>query len=177
MNDKIDNRIAFSIYIWMYFGFCFLLYNSLGIILYSTKTNNKILFHNTIEFSLAICTLSMLIFIFDYFIKPAYFEAKISNGRLNIKTYNPSKRFFILRFVSMLNYKKNTIEYVIDRQSYNNYKVSIGLWGLRKYIRLQKIDKSEIFESKSINISFLGLKKYTNLILSLDRIKEKITLN
>jgi hypothetical protein len=39
------------------------------------------------------------------------------------------------------------------------------------------MDNGKLFESKPINISFLGVRKYTDLILSIDRLKEKISLN
>jgi len=41
----------------------------------------------------------------------------------------------------------------------------------------QKIEKDGISETSEINISLLGQKKYTNLILSIDRMQGKINLN
>ena len=114
--------------------------------------------------------------IFDYFIQPAYFEAKFSTGQIILKTFNTNKKNG-LRVMSMLFYDKHLKEQRIDRQFYNNYKISIDRWGFRKNLILQKIDMGIIYESKPINISFLGAKKYTNLILSIDRLREKITLN
>jgi hypothetical protein len=65
----------------------------------------------------------------------------------------------------------------ISRQAFNNYRILIEKAGLRKSLILQKIENGKLYESKPINISFLGVKKYTALILSIDRLKEKITLN
>jgi len=77
----------------------------------------------------------------------------------------------------MLWYDKYLTELVIDRQSYNNYKLLIDRLGFRKNLILQKIDNGKLYESTPINISFLGAKKYTDLILSIDRLKEKMTMN
>jgi hypothetical protein len=53
----------------------------------------------------------------------------------------------------------------------------ISICGIRKALILQKINKSGIYETSDINISFLGQKKYTELVLSIDRMKGKINLN
>ena len=77
----------------------------------------------------------------------------------------------------MLFYKRYLIEQTINQKFYNNYILKIDRFGLRRNLILQKIEKGVLYQSKPINISFLGIKKYTNLILSIDRLQEKITLN
>lgn len=104
------------------------------------------------------------------------FEAKINFGQIYIKSFNPNQKNR-LRFILILFYKKYLIEHTIDRQSYNNYRIEIKRFGFKKRLILQKTEDGNLYESKAINISFLGAKKYTDLLLSIDRIKEKISLN
>lgn len=176
MNGKIDNKIAFKIYMWI--NFCFII----GTILYLAILFGGFVF---IDKSL-IKELKTYVFIgpifvgllqiVDYFIKPSYFEARITSGQIIIKTFNPNK-INGLRLLFMLHYDKHLMEQVIDKQFYNNYKIKIDRLGFRKSLTLQKIDNGNIYESKPINISFLGVRKYTDLILSIDRLREKITMN
>jgi hypothetical protein len=77
----------------------------------------------------------------------------------------------------MLGYRKYLKELKISQLEYNDYKLVINNCGFRKVLILQKINKSGIYETSDINISFLGQKKYTDLILSIDRMKGKINLN
>jgi len=119
----------------------------------------------------------MVIFqLFDYTIKPAYFEALILNGEIRFKTFAPNK-YNKFRFIYMIFYKKYLTEYTLSRQSYNGYRIIIDRFGLRKFLILHKTEKGKLYQSKPINISLLGMKKYTDLVLSIDRLHEKITLN
>jgi hypothetical protein len=140
------------------------------------KINDKLFVQGFISYIFIWIILIILFRIFDYLIKPSYFEANITNGQIIIKTFNPNRNNKF-RFILMLFFDKYLIEQIIDRHFYNNYKILIDYFGLRKKLILQKIDNGKIYESKPINISFLGTKKYTDLILSIDRIKEKITMN
>ena len=122
----------------------------------------------------------MLIFIFIQFIvfliRPAYIETIISEKELIIRTFKPNKGIGRSIF-RMLRYRKYMKEIKLNKQEYNDYKLKIDTWGFRKILILQKINKSGIFETSEINISLLGQKKYTNLILAIDRLQGKINLN
>jgi len=176
MKDKVDNRLGFTIYVWVSFCLFILVILYLMIFYFGFKNNNKLMINEFKSYVLIWPFLAVLSRFFDYYIKPAYFEAKISTGQIIIKTYNPNKANGG-RFISMLWYDKYLTELVIDRQSYNNYKLLIDRLGFRKNLILQKIDNGKLYESTPINISFLGAKKYTDLILSIDRLKEKMTMN
>ena len=82
-----------------------------------------------------------------------------------------------MQFIFVLFYLRNLKEHILTRKSYNGYTLIIGKLGIRKQLILQIIDQGKIYDSKPIDISFLGARKYTELILSLERLKEKITLN
>jgi hypothetical protein len=114
--------------------------------------------------------------LFNLLIQPAYFEARINFGQIYIKSFNPNKKNGF-RFFLMLFYQRYSIEHIIARQSYNNYRIEIERFGFKKNLILQKTENGLLYESKPINISFLGAKKYTDLLLSIDRLKEKISLN
>ena len=83
----------------------------------------------------------------------------------------------ILQFIFLLFYLGNLKEHILTRRSYNGYTLNIRKFGIRKYIILQIIDQGKIYDSKPMDISFLGTRNYTELILSLERLKEKITVN
>jgi hypothetical protein len=55
--------------------------------------------------------------------------------------------------------------------------LTIGKFGIKKELRLQKINNDGVYKSANINISLLGQKKYTNLIVAIDRLRTKICLN
>ena len=169
MNNKIDNRFGFSIYLLISICFLIFIIAYLIFIFHCFKSNKSLLLIGPI--------VVILYQLFDYIVNPAYFEATITNGLIVIKTFRPYKRRFNIRDALMINYNKHLTEVIIDRQSYNNYKILIDRLGFRKNLILQKIDNGKIYESKPISVAFLGAKKYTNLILSLDRLTEKITLN
>ena len=120
-----------------------------------------------------LATISQL---FDYLIQPAYIEFQILHSEVRFKSFNPNRnnkfRIFLMVF-----YNRYLIEQTINQQSYNNYILNIDRFGLRRNLILQKLENGILYQSKPINISFLGIKKYTNLILSIDRLQEKITLN
>jgi hypothetical protein len=112
----------------------------------------------------------------DYLIKPSYFEATINFGQINIASFSPKNKNG-LNFILMFSYKKYLTEYTIERHSYNDYRILIERFGIKKSLILQKTENGKLYESLPINISLLGVRKYTNLILAIDRLKEKFSLN
>lgn len=177
MNIRISNRLAFTMYIWGRLVILIALMVYLILLFYASLSRNDEIIRQTegyITFLLP-CAAVVVLFI-DYVLRPTFFEAKITSDQIAIKSFSPFARTGFFQF-AMLSYRKHLTEYYIDRQSYNNYKIQIGRLGLRKNLILQKIKDGRIYESKPIMIHFLCIKKYTELILSIDRLKEKITLN
>ncbi len=107
---------------------------------------------------------------------PSYFECIIQQNELRIRFFEPVKKN-TLEFIFVLFYQGNLKEHILTRQSYNGYTLKIGKLGIRKFIVLQIINEGKIYDSKPIEISFLGARKYIELILALDRLKEKISVN
>ena len=105
-----------------------------------------------------------------------YFEAEISTECILIKTINPTK-YNGIRFIQLLFNKIEPSEFIIDRVSFTNYRIVISKLGFKKKLILQKFVKGDLFESKPIDIDFLGYKKYTDLIISIDRLSQKMSLN
>lgn len=180
MENKIDNKVAFNIYVWVNFSLHVLfLLGLLFILLRVTINNNAAVINRLHEHTVYILIVPIFIvlrYLFDYLIQPAYFESQILNGEIRFKSLNLNKNngflFFRLAF-----YKRHLIEQTISQQFYNNYILNIDRFGLRKTLILQKFKNGKLYQSTPISISFLGIKKYTNLILSIDRLQEKITLN
>ena len=176
MNKRIDNRIAFNIYMWIIFCFILAMIFYMIFLFIGFADNDVLLKRRLMDYIFIAPVFLLLLKIMDYLVKPSYFEARITSGQIIIKTFDPNK-INGLRLLFMLRYDRHLMEQSIDRQFYNNYKISIARWGFRKTMTLQKIDNGKLYESKPINISFLGAKKYTDLILSIDRLREKITMN
>jgi hypothetical protein len=109
-------------------------------------------------------------------ISPSYFECIILPNELKIRFFNPDRRN-TLQFILVMFSLENLKEHILDRKSYNGYILKIGKFGIKKYIILHMIDEGKMYDSKPINISFLGARKYIELILALDRLKEKISMN
>lgn len=176
MNEHINNRLAYNIYVSI--NFCL----TISIIVFFTfflieNISTKIyVTHLLTNYLIGLTILYIILKLFDLLIKPSYFEAEIKYGQICIKSFNPNNKNG-LRFYLMLFYKKYLLEHTLNRQSYNNYRIEIKCLGFKKSLILQKTENGKIYESSAINISFLGAKKYTDLILSIDRIKEKISLN
>jgi len=176
MKERINNRIVFNLYVWISF-FIFIM-AILITILWILKLNKEIIqqWRGFLSIELILFIVFILFGIADNLIKPAYFEALITTDQILIKSFNPNLRNDA-RIIMMLFYRKHIAEYKISRQTYNNYKIQIERFGFKRSLILQKIENGRIYESKPINISFLGIKKYTDLIISIDRLKEKITVN
>ena len=176
MNENINNRLAFNIYVIISFCLTFIIIVFFAIFLYETISNSKTPLHQSSLFVITSLVLYILLVLFNLLIQPAYFEAKINFGQIYIKSFNPNRKNGF-RFFLMLFYQRYSIEHIIARQSYSNYRIEIERLGFKKTLILQKTEDGKLYESKAINISFLGIKKYTDLLLSIDRLKEKISLN
>ncbi len=176
MNRKLDNKLCFNIYSWVSFIVFFVFIIFLLFLGISIIFNNLDLLSRLKANLLIPPFLLLIIKTIDYTIKPAYFEAIILNGEIRFRTFSPNKQNKF-RFLFMIFYKKELTEHIISPQSYNGYQIRIDRLGLHKILLLQKIIDGKIYQSTPINISLLGLKKYTDLLLSIDRLNQKITLN
>ncbi len=175
MKIKISNALAFNFYVWTRF---FLLMFILFFLLGQALRNHQLIGFNSFTNQIIIIALIFALFLilFEFMIKPAYFEAQIINGKVIFKSFEPNRKNGLIYFLMIL-YKKHLKEHTIERQSYNSYKINIEYFGFRKMLVFQKIENGKIYESTPINIGFLSTKKYTELILSIDRLQEKLNLN
>ena len=176
MDNKINNKLAFNFYIWsnLMIFILFILY--LFLISIAIQTHDTELINSFLRYVLIFPILAAITQLFDYLIQPAYIEFQILHSEIRFKSFNPNRNNKF-RICLMLFYKRYLIEQTINQQFYNNYILNIDRFGLRRNLILQKLENGVLYQSKPINISFLGIKKYTNLILSIDRLQEKITLN
>lgn len=176
MDNKINNKLAFNFYVWgnliIFISFSL----SLLVLFIANKMHDLGLINSILRNILIFPILVVITQFFDYLIQPAYVEFQISQSEIRFKSFNPNRKNKS-RIFSMLFYKRYLIEQTINQQFYNNYILKIDRFGIRRYLILQKIENGVLYQSKPINISFLGIKKYTNLILSIDRLQEKISLN
>jgi hypothetical protein len=176
MNQKINNRLAFDFYVWIHFILLIIAIVYISALFVELKLGYKDIFLHSFVFVIVMAPLALILGVIDNLIRPAYFEVFINYGEISIKSFNPNTRNG-LKFFLLIFYRKYLIEHKLDRQSYNNYRILIEKFGFKKSLILQKIENGKLYESKPINISFLGAKKYTDLILAIDRLKEKISLN
>ena len=173
--NKIDNKKAYQIYIILNLIFSIIGFLIGGISIRGLITHDWSII-NTLKPYFGFIIIFILWGFMEFVIRPSYIEIILSEKEIIIRTFSPNIRNGI-RFILMLRYQKYLKELKIGKQEYNDYKLQIDKWGLRKLLILQKINKNGIFETSEINISLLGQKKYTNLILSIDRLKGKINLN
>ncbi|HEX2935449.1 MAG TPA: hypothetical protein VHO72_08865 [Bacteroidales bacterium] len=176
MINKIDNRRGFIVYLWVTIGFIHFMISYVAIFSWGFISSDKQLIQWARDYVIIGPIILSLLAAFHYLIKPAYFEAVFSTGQIVIKTFN-SNKMNGLRLLSMFNFDKYSATIVINKQLYNNYKITIDRFGFRKILTFQKIENNSIYESKPFDISLLGAKKYTNLILLVDRLREKVTMN
>jgi hypothetical protein len=175
IKNQIDNKRGFNVYMSVKI-LIILIAITIAIIVFVSAINKDwnviyVLFRPFIAF----IPLFLVFRLIDSALKPAYIETIINEKEIIIKTYNPNSH--ALRFIEVLKYKKYLKELRVNSQEYNDYKLEIGKFGLQKTLVFQKITKNGIYESPKLSISLLGQKKYTNLILSIDRLKGKINLN
>ena len=173
----IENKKAFQLYIIVNFiqlglGLMIVIISILGLM------SPDWIYIKTI---LAFIAISFILGLLNWATKPSYIETIINEKEVIIRTFNPDFKDGLFRngsvFIKMLNYKKYLLELKLSKQEYNNYKLLIDRLGFRKLLILQKVNNTGIYESSEINISFLGSRKYTNLIISLERLRSKISLN
>jgi len=108
--------------------------------------------------------------IIDERIRPAFIEFQLTADEIIIKTYNPHLNRWESPFI-LFGYKKRITELKISKEEYYDYKLTIGKFGLRKELRLQKMNNNGVFETSDVSISLLRKKEYMNLISDLDRLK------
>ena len=106
----------------------------------------------------------------DSRIKPAFIEFRFIKDEMIIKTYNPHQNKWESPFI-LFGYKKRIKELRIRREEYSDYKITIGKFGFRKEVRLQKTNNKGVYETSDISISILKQKEYMNLISDLYKFK------
>ena len=180
INKMINNKLLFEVYMIVRLLIFITFIIIAGIIV--SRLFLKIdlipsIFSNESKNSLIILNWIMVFFILiDEKVKPAYIEFEIIEDEIIIKTYNPHSNRWESPF-ALFGYKRRIKELKMNREEYNNYWLTIGRFGLKKELKLQKINNDGVYESSNINISLLGQQKYTNLILAIDRLRSKICLN
>jgi len=175
IKNQIDNKQGFQIYIivnliFSLFGFSVGILSIIGVITQDWS------FIEIIKPYIGLIAVFIVFGLLEFAIKPSYIETLIDEREIIIRTFNPNIRNG-LRFILILGYRKHLSELKLSQHEYNDYKLLIDRCGLRRIMTLQKINKSGIYETSKINISLLGQKKYTELILSIDRLRSKINLN
>jgi hypothetical protein len=177
IENKINNRTEFQIYIVInlivfVLGFLIAIVSIHGLV-----SHNWIIIYSFLGLFLIIMAWGL----FESIINPSYFETIINEREIIIKTFTPSLRNGLMRngvrFLLLFKFRKYLKEIKLSQREYNDYKLIIDKLGFRKILILQKINKNGIYETSEINISLLGQKKYTDLILSIDRLRGKIHLN
>ena len=118
----------------------------------------------------------LLLIQIDEIIKPAFVELNIIKEEIIISTYNPHLNKWESPFI-LFGYKNRINKLNVRRDEYIDYKLTITKFGLRKELRLQKINNNEVYETPNINISLLRKKEYTNIISTLTDLRTKIYLN
>lgn len=176
MNENISNRIPFTIYAWIVFLSFILMIIWVTIQGYRFISGNNAFIKPYAMYLLYAAGWFIIVGIFNAIVKPAYFEACISAEQIFIKTFNPNIRNG-WRWLFMPFYSRYLAQYTISTQNYNNYRIIFKCLGIRKNIILQKIENSNLYESRLVPICFLSIRQYTNLIISIERLKEKISLN
>jgi len=173
--NVIDNRLGFGIYLAMNFLFS-LMGLALGVLSVRGLITNDWTFLGLIEPFYGLIPLFVIFIVVDFLVKPTYVEISISGSEIAIKTFIPNARNG-LRFLLMFKYREHLAELRLNQREYNNYTLTIGTLGFRKILTLQKIENGKVYQTSEINVSLLGQKKYTLLVLSLDRLRSKINLN
>jgi hypothetical protein len=173
--NQIDNKQGFRIYIIMnliisLFGF------AIGILSIRGVISQDWSFIGFLKPYIGLIVVFIVFGLFEFAIKASYIETIINEREIIIRTFKPNIRNG-LRFILTPGYRKHLSELRLSQNEYNDYKLLIDKCGFHKILTLQKINKSGIFRSSEINISLLGQKKYSELILSIDRLRGKINLN
>jgi hypothetical protein len=175
IKNQIDNKQGFRIYIIMNL-IVSLLGFTIGFLSIRGLITQDWSFMEIIKPYIGFIAVFIVFGLFEFAIKPSYIETIINEREIIIRTFNPNIRNG-LRFILILGYRNHLSELRLSQNEYNDYKLLIDKCGLRRILTLQKINKTGIYETSEINISLLGQKKYTELILSIDRLRSKINLN
>jgi hypothetical protein len=180
INEMINNKLLFEVYMTVRLLIFITFIIIAGIIVSRLFLKIDLIpsvFSNESKDSLIIFNWIMVFFIvIDEKVRPAYIEFEIIEDEIIIKTYNPHSNKWESPF-ALFGYKRRIKELKMSREEYNNYWLTIGRFGLKKELKLQKINNDGVYKSSNINISLLGQQKYTNLILAIDRLRSKICLN
>ena len=176
----INNKSAFEFYLILRLVIFLLPTIFLGLIL-SARVGwidiFQLLFHGFryvgIYFFLALVFLFSLI---GELIRPTFVEFDFKSDEIIVKTYSPDLYRKSATF-ALFGYKKRISEFKISREEYNDYKLTIRKFGMYKELKLQKANDNGVYKSPKINISLLSPKKYTNLILAIDRLRIKMSMN
>jgi len=180
INEMINNKLLFEVYMTVRLLIFITFIIIAGIIVSRLFLKIDLIpsvFSNESKDSLIIFNWIMVFFILiDEKVKPAYIQFEIIEDEIIIKTYNPHSNKWESPF-ALFGYKRKIKELKMSREEYNNYWLTIGRFGLKKELKLQKINNDGVYKSSNINISLLGQQKYTNLILAIDRLRSKICLN
>ena len=171
----MNNKKGFQIYVILNFMLSILAFLIAILTIVGLISNNWIII-NALKQYLGLIIVFILFGFIELGLRPSYIETIINEKEIVIRTFSPNIRNG-LRFILMLRYTKYLKELKISTHEYNDYKLKIDKFGFHRILILQKIDKNGISETSEINISLLGQKKYTQLILSIDRLRGKINLN
>jgi hypothetical protein len=173
----INNKTVFEFYLISRLIIMITLVVLTGIVLTSTFIKIDFIQHlipnyvNRGKDTLIIFSWVLIFFILiDERIKPAFIELHFIEDEIKIKTYNPHSNRWESPFI-LFGYKKRIKELKIIREDYTDYHVTIGKFGFRKELSLQKTNNNGVSKTSDISISLLGQKKYTNLISSLNKFK------
>ena len=174
----INNKIEYRIYQLLKMSYIIVLVIFISLMTIVKLTGIQTLnLHQDVFYSLF--ALNFFITIILFFIErlqPSYIEFNALNNEIIIKTYKPNPRS-LKSFLDLFGYKKNMKEYRVNRDEFTNYKLTISQFGFRKELKLQKTNNNNVYESASINLCFIGQRKFTNLVLAIDRLCNKICLN
>jgi len=141
--NKINNKKAYQIYIILNLIFSIIGFLIGGISIRGLITHDWSII-NTLKPYFGFIIIFILWGFMEFVIRPSYIEIILSEKEIIIRTFSPNIRNGI-RFILMLRYQKYLKELKIGKQEYNDYKLKIDKWGLRKLLILQKINKSGIF--------------------------------
>ena len=173
----INNKTVFEIYLILRLLIMITLVVLSGIVLTSTFIKIEFIQHlipnydNKGKDILLIFNWVLICFILlDERIKPAFIEFHFIEDEIKIKTYNPHSNRWESPFI-LFGYKKRIKELKINREDYTDYHLTVGKFGFRKELSLQKTNNNGVYKTSDISISLLKQKEYKNLISALDKFK------
>lgn len=169
-NKRISNKTLFEFYLILRLIIIIILVIITGMIITTSFTRIdffQILFSNYGDegkYTLIIFNWFLIFFlIIDERIRPAFIEFHLIEDEIIIKTYNPHLNSWESPFI-LFGYKRKIRELKVSREEYNNYQLTIGKFGVRKELRLQRTNNNGVYETSDISLSLLRQKEFTNLI-------------